>query len=105
MNFVQYLCVVRALPGYNTVQFPHCVCDSRKDNGHVILVVNYETIVLEACTDKGQLEVSVTSFDRDIGAIRITNVPLCPLQFLCYYPTCRINKSPSTGGRSHRIVY
>lgn len=52
----QYLDVVRSLPDYNTVQFPHCACDARKV-GHVVMTIGIESLRLRACSEDGALEV------------------------------------------------
>ena len=42
--------------GYNTLSFPHCPCDARK-NGHVIVKLNDQCLALQACDQKGKVEV------------------------------------------------
>ena len=63
--FVQYLDVARALEGYGVVTFPHCECDARR-NGHVITSVKMKHFRLQACSNDGDIEVSLTIF-RPLG--------------------------------------
>lgn len=51
----QYLDVVRSVPDYNAVVFPHCKCDARKV-GHVIVTINSANIRLKACSEEGVTE-------------------------------------------------
>ena len=53
---MQYLKLVRELPGYGEVVFPHCGCDSRKE-GHVIAAIGAKSFKLHACKNDGTLEV------------------------------------------------
>ena len=48
--------MVRSLPGYGEVVFPHCACDSRK-YGRVIISVGAPSLKLYACTEDGVLQV------------------------------------------------
>lgn len=57
----QYLDLVRSVPDYNAVLFPHCKCDARKV-GHVIVILNAANIRLRACTEEGALEEQEHSF-------------------------------------------
>ncbi|XP_073978473.1 sorting nexin 27 isoform X2 [Rhodnius prolixus] len=57
----EYLNLVRELPGYGEVVFPHCGCDSRKE-GHVIAAVGYNAFKLHACKSDGTLESQVVEF-------------------------------------------
>ena len=52
----EYLRMVRELPGYSELAFPHCLCDARK-NGHVISILSFDQIKLQACTEDGVIEV------------------------------------------------
>lgn len=52
----EYLKLVRELPGYGELIFPHCLCDARK-NGHVISILSFNQIKLQACTEDGMIEV------------------------------------------------
>ena len=52
----QFVELAQTLPGYSTVQFPHCKCDARK-NGHIIMTVSADALKLKACTEDGQPEV------------------------------------------------
>ena len=53
---MQYLKLIRSLEEYNSVTFPHCNCDARKD-GHIKLVVSLSEIKLQACDDDGNNQV------------------------------------------------
>ena len=53
---MQYLELIRSLEQYNSVTFPHCKCDARKD-GHIRLVVSLSEIKLQACDDDGNSQV------------------------------------------------
>ena len=54
----QYLELIRSLESYNTVKFPHCMCDARKD-GHIRLIVSLSEIRLQACDTDGISEVRI----------------------------------------------
>jgi len=54
----EYLNLVRTLPGYGEITFPHCPCDSRKD-GHITASVGYKFLRLQACRADGVLEDQV----------------------------------------------
>ena len=56
-----FLKVVQTCPGYNTVTFPHCPCDSRKE-GHVILIITFNKIAIQACSTSGEKESQVKNF-------------------------------------------
>ena len=56
-----FLEVVQSCPGYNTVVFPHCACDSRKD-GHVILSVSLQKISIQACSSEGEKQDQIKNF-------------------------------------------
>lgn len=53
---LQYLKLARSFQDYGCVRFPHCECDARK-KGHVIVSFNLNSIMLQACTVDGELEV------------------------------------------------
>ncbi|EDO47744.1 predicted protein, partial [Nematostella vectensis] len=55
----EYLDVARTLDHYNTVVFPHCPCDARR-NGHVITTICLKSFQMKACTEDGVLEVRGT---------------------------------------------
>ena len=57
--------MVRSLPGYNSVVFPHCKCDARKV-GHVIVTISRYHICLKACTDEGIVEDQEHTFPWDM---------------------------------------
>ncbi|XP_061414657.1 sorting nexin-27-like isoform X2 [Lethenteron reissneri] len=59
---LQYLALVRGCEGYGEVAFPHCPCDSRR-KGHVVAAVGLHHFSLHACTQEGQLENQVISFE------------------------------------------
>ena len=61
LNSSQYLDVARTLEGYATVVFPHCGCDARR-NGHVIVSISLNSLLLQACSTQGEKEVSEKSF-------------------------------------------
>ena len=48
--------------GYNTLSFPHCPCDARK-NGHVIVKLNDQCLALQACDQKGKVEDQEHTFE------------------------------------------
>lgn len=50
--------MLRTCEGYNEIIFPHCACDSRR-KGHVITAISIMHFKLHACTEEGQLEVTV----------------------------------------------
>lgn len=52
----EYLKMARELPGYGELIFPHCLCDARK-NGHVISILSFDQVKLQACTEDGVIEV------------------------------------------------
>ena len=54
--FLQLLKGLAKLESYNTVSFPHCPCDARK-NGHIIVSMNMAGVTIQACSDKGVPEV------------------------------------------------
>ena len=57
----EFLEVVQTCPGYNTIVFPHCACDSRKD-GHVILSVSFHKISIQACSLDGIKQDQIKNF-------------------------------------------
>ncbi|KAL1117791.1 hypothetical protein AAG570_004106 [Ranatra chinensis] len=57
----EYLKLVRELPGYGEVVFPHCSCDSRKE-GHVMAAIGTKGFKLHACKNDGTLESQVVEF-------------------------------------------
>lgn len=57
----EFLEVVQSCPGYNTVSFPHCACDSRKD-GHVILSISFQKISIQACLLTGEKQDQIKNF-------------------------------------------
>lgn len=57
----EFLKVIQSCPGYNTVSFPHCPCDSRKD-GHVILSLSKQKISIQACTILGDKQEQIKKF-------------------------------------------
>ena len=57
----EFLKVVRTCGGYNTVTFPHCACDSRKD-GHVILSISNDRISIQACSLDGEKQDQIKNF-------------------------------------------
>lgn len=64
--------MLRTCEGYNEIIFPHCACDSRR-KGHVITAISITHFKLHACTEEGQLEVTVqrgagTGSARDTAA-------------------------------------
>lgn len=62
---MQYLDLVRSVPDYNAVDFPHCKCDARKV-GHVIVIINSANIRLKACTEEGVLEDQEHTFSWEM---------------------------------------
>ncbi|XP_048583732.1 sorting nexin-27 [Nematostella vectensis] len=60
----EYLDVARTLDHYNTVVFPHCPCDARR-NGHVITTICLKSFQMKACTEDGVLEEQEHSLDWD----------------------------------------
>ncbi|CAF3708997.1 unnamed protein product [Rotaria sordida] len=49
---------------YNTITFPLCPCNSRKNNGCVIVSLNSTRLRLHACSDNGKLEENqIADFD------------------------------------------
>lgn len=63
-KMVTYLDVARDCEGYNEIVFPHCACDSRR-KGHVVATISIRHFKLLACTDNGDLEDQVISFEWD----------------------------------------
>lgn len=61
----QYLDLVRSLPDYSSVMFPHCKCDARKV-GHVIVTISLSHLKLKACTTEGELESQEHTFTWDM---------------------------------------
>ncbi|XP_051901802.1 sorting nexin-27-like [Pristis pectinata] len=61
-KMIMYLNVVRSCEGYNEIIFPHCACDSRR-RGHVITAISIKHFKLHACTDAGELENQVITFE------------------------------------------
>lgn len=57
----EFLEVVHTCPGYNTIVFPHCACDSRRD-GHVILLISFNKISIQACSQSGEKQDQVKNF-------------------------------------------
>ncbi|KAF6211007.1 hypothetical protein GE061_014120 [Apolygus lucorum] len=57
----EYLKLVRDLPGYGEIVFPHCACDSRKE-GHVVAAIGFSMFKLHACKNDGTLEGQVVEF-------------------------------------------
>ena len=62
---IQYLDLVRSLPDYSSVMFPHCKCDARKV-GHVIVSIGLSHLKLKACTTEGELESQEHIFTWDM---------------------------------------
>ena len=62
---LQYLDMVRSLPGYNEVRFPHCKCDARSD-GHIIITISRSHIRLRACSEDGEEEEQEHMFSWDL---------------------------------------
>ncbi|XP_067935561.1 sorting nexin-27-like [Watersipora subatra] len=58
---IQYLKVIRKLPGYGEIVFPFCKCDARKD-GFVVISVGFRNLKLHACDNNGALEGNVIEF-------------------------------------------
>ncbi len=63
--FLQYMDLVRSIPDYGAVVFPHCKCDARKV-GHVIVTINRYHIRLKACSDEGIPEEQEHTFQWDV---------------------------------------
>ena len=57
----QYLDVVRSLPDYSALEFPHCACDARKV-GHVIVIISLDNLKLKACSTEGVPESQEHTF-------------------------------------------
>lgn len=57
----EFLKIAQTCSGYNTVIFPHCMCDSRKD-GHVILSINVNKITIQACSTQGEKQDQIKNF-------------------------------------------
>ncbi|XP_065060533.1 sorting nexin-27-like isoform X4 [Rhopilema esculentum] len=51
-NKINLLDVVRSFDGYGSIQFPHCLCDARKD-GPIILSISLKNLQLKACQEDG----------------------------------------------------
>lgn len=60
----EYLELARALPGYGSIVFPHCPCDSRKD-GKVVPAVSINSFILYACLDDGTLQSQTVEIKWD----------------------------------------
>jgi len=72
-DFPAFLRSVRNYQGYNTIIFPHCLCDSRKD-GHVMPSVSHLYFRLQACTPSGILEAQTIDFAwTDIKSYEVTD--------------------------------
>ncbi|XP_060676543.1 sorting nexin-27-like isoform X2 [Hemiscyllium ocellatum] len=61
-KMVAYLNMVRTCARYNEITFPHCTCDCRR-KGHVISSISIKHFELHACTEQGELENQVISFE------------------------------------------
>ena len=59
----QFVELSQTLPGYSTIQFPHCKCDAKK-SGHIIMTVSANGLKLKACTEDGQPEVRLRESER-----------------------------------------
>jgi len=57
----EYLACVRGMAGYGSVVFPHCASDARRE-GHVIPVVAFDALRLQACKVDGEPEDQVIEF-------------------------------------------
>jgi len=83
---LQYLQLVRAMPGYGTVIFPHSQCNFRKDGGHVAMEIAFDTLrwasVLRARVQTTHAQRYVAGYTR------------CPLA-----ATTRTNASRLSGRR------
>lgn len=67
LSLLQYLDLVRSLPDYNSIKFPHCKCDARKV-GHVIMSIGRSCIRLKACTEEGVPEDQEHTFQWEMVA-------------------------------------
>ncbi|EDV26495.1 uncharacterized protein TRIADDRAFT_54558 [Trichoplax adhaerens] len=56
--------LAQTLRGYNTVVFPHCASNVRK-NGNVIVSISKSGLALTACTNTGELEEQEHKFNWD----------------------------------------
>ena len=57
----EYLSLVRGMDGYGGISFPHCLSDARKE-GHVVPIVAFDALRLQACGEEGDLEAQVIQF-------------------------------------------
>ena len=57
----EYLAALRQMEGYGGVVFPHCSSDARRE-GHVVPVVTFEALRLQACKEDGELEDQIIEF-------------------------------------------
>lgn len=81
----EYLKMVRELPGYGELIFPHCLCDARK-NGHVIGILSFNQIKLQACTEDGMIEDQIIEFKwNEIENWEINEEQMC-FQFVFKRP-------------------
>lgn len=60
----EYLALARSLPGYGSIVFPHCACDSRKE-GHVVPAVDMASLKLHACREDGTMESQTVELKWD----------------------------------------
>lgn len=60
----EYLALARTLPGFASIVFPHCPCDSRKE-GHVVAAVSIHSFKLHACREDGTLEAQTVELKWD----------------------------------------
>ena len=67
---MQYFELVRSLESYNSVVFPHCTCDARKD-GHIRIIVSLSELKLQACDVDGKSQVC------DSFTLHINLTPIC----------------------------
>jgi len=57
----EYLACVRGMEGYGSIVFPHCSSDARRD-GHVVPMVSFDSLRLQACKGDGEPEDQVIEF-------------------------------------------
>ena len=57
----EYLASVRQMDGYGSVVFPHCASDARRE-GHVVPIVGFDALRLQACKQDGELEEQIIEF-------------------------------------------
>ena len=61
----EYLALARTMPGYGSIVFPLCPCDSRKDGQHVVPAVSIHSFKLHACKEDGTLESQTVELKWD----------------------------------------